>query len=150
MKGLVKSTPLEPVARKIHAFVEGAFFRARCYPQVRDRLSARRGLEIGGPSHIFDTNLPCTATSNPWIIAFSPKRHTGRVRDLQERHFTLTRGREPATTSSLRAPRSPASATLSTTCSLIAQSGAHRQPDQSPAELEEGPEAAWFSSAGTA
>lgn len=58
MKGLVKSTPLEPVARKIHALVEGAFFRARCYPQVRDRLSARCGVEIGGPSHIFDTNLP--------------------------------------------------------------------------------------------
>jgi SAM-dependent methyltransferase len=58
MKGLVRNTPLDPVARKIHAFVAEVLLRANCYPLVRDHLSAKSGLEIGGPSHVFETNLP--------------------------------------------------------------------------------------------
>jgi SAM-dependent methyltransferase len=58
LKGMVISTPLEPAARKIHAFVVGHLFRANCYPLVRDRLGGKCGVEIGGPSHLFDSNLP--------------------------------------------------------------------------------------------
>lgn len=58
MKGLVTNTPLEPVARKVHAAVRALFFTARCYPLVRAHLTGRSGVEIGGPSFVFDTNLP--------------------------------------------------------------------------------------------
>jgi SAM-dependent methyltransferase len=58
MKRLVVNTPIEPVARKIHAVVTEVFLRANCYPQVQDHLRAKSGLEIGGPSHIFETKLP--------------------------------------------------------------------------------------------
>ena len=33
-------------------------FRANCYPLVRDHLSAKCRVEIGGPSHVLDSNLP--------------------------------------------------------------------------------------------
>jgi SAM-dependent methyltransferase len=58
VKGLVANTPLEPAARRIHSFVQERLFRANCYSLVRDRLSAKCGVEIGGPSHVFDSNLP--------------------------------------------------------------------------------------------
>jgi SAM-dependent methyltransferase len=57
-KGFVINTPLEPVARKIHAAVKGFLFKAKCYPMVRARLTGKCGVEIGGPSYVFDTNLP--------------------------------------------------------------------------------------------
>jgi SAM-dependent methyltransferase len=58
MKSLVINTPIESVARKIHAFVESELLRANCYPLVRNHLSGKCGLEIGGPSHLFETRLP--------------------------------------------------------------------------------------------
>jgi SAM-dependent methyltransferase len=58
MKVLVLNTPLEPVARKIHAFATAVLLRAKCYPLVEKYLSGKSGLEIGGPSHVFETNLP--------------------------------------------------------------------------------------------
>jgi len=58
MKSLVVNTPLEPLARRFHAFVESVLLRANCYPLVKDHLSAKNGLEVGGPSHIFETKLP--------------------------------------------------------------------------------------------
>jgi SAM-dependent methyltransferase len=58
MKGLVLDTPLEPVARKIYATAKGVFRRAKCYPLVRKQLSGKSGLEVGGPSDVFETNLP--------------------------------------------------------------------------------------------
>jgi SAM-dependent methyltransferase len=65
MKRLVVNTPIEPVARRIHAFarrihafVEDELLRANCYPLVRNHLSGKCGLEIGGPSHLFETKLP--------------------------------------------------------------------------------------------
>jgi SAM-dependent methyltransferase len=58
MKRLVVNTPIEPIARKIHAVVTEVFLRANCYPLVRKNLSAKSGLEIGGPSHVFETKLP--------------------------------------------------------------------------------------------
>lgn len=58
MKRLVVNTPIEPVARKIHAFVGDVLLRAKCYPLVRNHLSGKCGLEIGGPSILFETKLP--------------------------------------------------------------------------------------------
>jgi SAM-dependent methyltransferase len=63
-KRLVINTRLEPVARKIHAFarrihtfVEDELRRADCYPLVRNHLSGKHGLEIGGPTQLFETRL---------------------------------------------------------------------------------------------
>jgi len=58
MKGLVANTPLDPVARKVHAALRALFFTADCYPLVRARLAGKSGVEIGGPSFVFDTSLP--------------------------------------------------------------------------------------------
>jgi predicted SAM-dependent methyltransferase len=58
IKGLIRDTVLEPVARKIHAAVRDFFSKAKCYPLVRARLTGKSGVEIGGPSFVFDTNLP--------------------------------------------------------------------------------------------
>jgi SAM-dependent methyltransferase len=58
MKGMVLNTPLEPVARKVYVFAKGVFRRAKCYPLVRKHLSGKSGLEIGGPSYVFEINLP--------------------------------------------------------------------------------------------
>ncbi|MCU1332887.1 MAG: class SAM-dependent methyltransferase [Candidatus Angelobacter sp.] len=58
VKTAVANTPLEPFARRLHSFVRNKVFRAYCYPLVRDHLRAKCGVEIGGPSHVFDTNLP--------------------------------------------------------------------------------------------
>lgn len=57
-KRLLVDTPLETAARKIHAAVKRLFFTANCYPLARERLAGKYGLEIGGPSYIFDTSLP--------------------------------------------------------------------------------------------
>lgn len=58
IKGLVLHTPLEPVARKVYAFAKGVVRRAKFYPLVRKHLSGKSGLEVGGPSDVFETNLP--------------------------------------------------------------------------------------------
>jgi predicted SAM-dependent methyltransferase len=58
MKGLITDTPLEPVARKIYAFAKGVLRSAKCYPLVRKHLRDKSGLEVGGPSDVFETNLP--------------------------------------------------------------------------------------------
>ncbi|MFI5103562.1 MAG: methyltransferase domain-containing protein [Terriglobales bacterium] len=58
VKRLVVDTPLEPVARKVHAAVTKFLSTARCYPLVRKHLAGKCGLEIGGPSDVFDNNLP--------------------------------------------------------------------------------------------
>ena len=58
IKGLVLHTPLEPVARKVYGIAKGVLRRARCYPLVRKHLSGKSGLEVGGPSDVFETNLP--------------------------------------------------------------------------------------------
>lgn len=58
VKSLVLDTPLEPFARKIHAAVKGVLYRAKCYPLVRKHLSGKSGLEIGGPSYVFEINVP--------------------------------------------------------------------------------------------
>lgn len=57
-KRLVINTPFEPVARKIHDAVREFFSKAKCYPLVRARLTGKSGVEIGGPSQVFDSNLP--------------------------------------------------------------------------------------------
>ena len=58
IRGLVLQTPLEPVARKVYAFAKGVLRRAKCYPLVQKHLSGKNGLEVGGPSDVFETNLP--------------------------------------------------------------------------------------------
>ena len=58
LKSLVVSTPVEPIARRVHAAVRSLLFTAKCYPLVRERLAGRSGLEVGGPSFVFTTNLP--------------------------------------------------------------------------------------------
>jgi SAM-dependent methyltransferase len=55
---MISRTPLDPAARKAHLFCVRVFLRATCYPAVRDQVSAKKGLEIGGPSYIFDTRIP--------------------------------------------------------------------------------------------
>jgi SAM-dependent methyltransferase len=54
----VVNTPLEPAARALHAAATNLLFTAKCYPLVRRHLGGKRGLEIGGPSFLFDTYLP--------------------------------------------------------------------------------------------
>ena len=58
MKSLVSDTPAEPFARKIYAAAKGVLYRAKCYPLVRKHLSDKSGLEIGGPSPVFEINVP--------------------------------------------------------------------------------------------
>ncbi len=58
MKAMIAGTPLDFAARKLHLFCVRVFLRADCYPAIRDQLSAKRGLEIGGPSYVFDTRIP--------------------------------------------------------------------------------------------
>jgi len=58
IKRLVGNTPLEPAARQVHLFVVQVLLRAGCYPMVRNHIEAKRGVEIGGPSYVFDTRIP--------------------------------------------------------------------------------------------
>ena len=52
------NTPLERPARAIRAAARKLFFTAKCYPLARRNLSGKYGVEIGGPSYLFDTDLP--------------------------------------------------------------------------------------------
>jgi SAM-dependent methyltransferase len=58
LKKMVVRTPVEPLARKVHATLRSLFFTAKCYPQAKQRLAGKCGIEIGGPSFVFTTNLP--------------------------------------------------------------------------------------------
>jgi SAM-dependent methyltransferase len=58
IKQFVVNTPLEPAARKMYAALRALFWTAKCYPLVRTHLAGKCGLEIGGPSPLFDTGLP--------------------------------------------------------------------------------------------
>ena len=52
------NTPLEPAARAVHAAARSLFFTAKCYQLARQQLAGKCGLEVGGPSFLFDTTLP--------------------------------------------------------------------------------------------
>lgn len=58
LKRLLVDTPVEPTARKIYSVVRAFFRTAKCYPVARSYLTGKRGLEIGGPSFVFESALP--------------------------------------------------------------------------------------------
>ena len=58
LKRLVVNTPVEPVVRKMYSVVRALFRTAKCYPLARGYLAGKSGLEIGGPSFVFESALP--------------------------------------------------------------------------------------------